>query len=168
MIHVQTLHERFCGSQLRVCSFHAAIASLPSSSRRCCHFLTQVAARSQEASMDWNCQGILLHLRLFMFALFSSPTHPQTVHHQDVLSFSCPLTHHQLIFTNTTHKPPHTARNGIQALSHRPRRPPYGHRSAGNPDLPREFSSFLSLASINQLTPFPASLPHSSRHEPLR
>lgn len=141
LIRVQTLHERSSGSQLHMCSFHAAFASLPSSPRRCCHFLTQVAARSQEASMNWPRQDILLHLHLFIFALFSSPTHSHAVHYQDVPSFSCPLAHPRHVFPKTTRNPSQTAPNGNQAPSHRSRRPPYGHCPAGHPAVPREFSS---------------------------
>jgi hypothetical protein len=91
--------------------------------------------------MNWLRQDILLHLRLFMSALFSSSAHPHVVHHQDVLSFSRSLTHYHHVFPDTALGPSHAARNGIQALSHRPRRPPHGRRPAGHPNLPREFSS---------------------------
>lgn len=74
------------------------------------------------------------------FLPFSSSTHPHAVHHQDIHSFNCPLAHYHHAISNTTHKPPHAARNGIQTPPHRPRRPPYGHRSAGYPNVPRQFS----------------------------
>lgn len=75
-------------SSLRVTSFQlTALLSLPHTGGS-----TLPRGKHEVAQVD-----ILLHLRLFMFALFSSSTHPHAVHHQDVLSFSCPSTHYQLI-----------------------------------------------------------------------